>query len=62
MSRKFNFSFNPFRGLAHDELVLSYLFMSDANDHEGVALVAEAYDEDTFIDLRPFGIATRDFQ
>ncbi len=62
MSRKFNFSFNPFRGLAHDELVLSYLYMTDHEDHEGVSLVAEAYDEDTFMDLRPFGIATRDFQ
>lgn len=62
MSRKFNFSFNPFRGCSHDELVLAYLFMSDEHDREGVALVADAYDEDTFIDLRPFGISTRDFQ
>ena len=62
MKNYFNKFFNPFRGLAHDELVLSYLYMSDHRDHEGVALVAEAYDEDTFIDLRPFGIATRDFQ
>ena len=62
MKNYFNKFFNPFRGLAHDELVLSYLFMSDADDREGVALVADAYDEDTFIDLRHFGIATRDFQ
>lgn len=62
MSRAFKFSFNPFRGCSHEELVLAYLFMSDEQDHEGVALVADAYDEDTFIDLRPFGIATRDFQ
>jgi len=62
MSRKFNFSFNPFRGCSHQELVLAYLFMNDAHDYEGVALVADAYDEDTFIDLRPFGISTRDFQ
>jgi len=62
MKSLFNRFFNPFRGLAHDELVLSYLHMSDANDYEGVAMVAEAYDEDTFIDLRPFGISTRDFK
>ena len=62
MRNYFNKFFNPFRGCSHDELVLSYLFMSDANDREGVALVADAYDEDTFIDLRPFGISTRDFQ
>ena len=62
MRTLFNRFFNPFRGLAHDELVLSYLCMSDADDREGVAMVAEAYDEDTFIDLRPLGISTRDFQ
>ena len=62
MSRDFKHSFNPFRGCSHEELVLAYLFMSDEYDHEGVALVAEAYDEDTFIDLREFGISTRDFQ
>jgi len=62
MRKYFNKFFNPFRGCSHDELVLSYLHMSDAEDREGVAMVADAYDEDTFIDLRPFGIATRDFQ
>ena len=62
MSRSFKFSFNPFRECSHDELVLAYLFMNDEYDYEGAALVADAYDEDTFIDLRSFGIATRDFQ
>ena len=62
MRNYFNKFFNPFRGCSHEELVLAYLFMSDEHDYEGVALVAEAYDEDTFIDLRPFGISTRDFQ
>ena len=62
MRNYFNRFFNPFRGLAHDELVLSYLYMSDTNDREAVAMVAEAYHEDTFIDLRSFGISTRDFQ
>jgi len=54
--------FNPFRGCSHEELVLAYVQFSGYADREAVALVAEAYDEDTFIDLREFGISTRDFQ
>ena len=45
MSRDFKHSFNPFRGCSPDELVLAYCFMSDANDHEGAAMVAEAFSE-----------------
>ena len=62
MRSYFNRFFNPFFGCSHEELVLAYLHMSDADDLEGVAMVAEAYHEDTFIDLRSFGISTRDFQ
>lgn len=58
----FNHSFNPFRGLCHEELVISFLYMTDCGDAEGVALVMDAYDEDTFLDLSDFGISTRDIQ
>jgi hypothetical protein len=34
--------------------------MSDANDHEGTALVAEAFNEDVWMDLREFNIGTAD--
>ena len=62
MRNYFNKFFNPFRGCSHEELVLAYLQYSYDADREAVALVAEAYDEDTFLDLRSFGISTRDFQ
>ena len=55
-------NFNPFRGLYHDELVLAYLQFTACDDVEAVALVCDAYDEDTYLDLTPFGISTRDFQ
>ena len=55
-----NPNFNPFRGLFHDELVLAYLMYSACDDVEAVALVCDAYDEDTFIDLTSFGISTQD--
>ena len=60
MSRSFNFNFNPFRGCSHDELVLAYTYMADCGDSEGCALVADAYDEDVWIDLTAFGISTSD--
>jgi|LULE01.1.fsa_nt_gb hypothetical protein len=60
MSSDFKHSFNPFRGCSPDELVLAYCFMSDANDHEGTALVAEAFNEDVWMDLREFNIGTAD--
>jgi hypothetical protein len=54
--------YNPFRGLSHDELVLSFLYFVECGDAEAVSLVSDAYDEDTYIDLRPFGISTSDYK
>ena len=34
--------------------------MADCGDSEGCALVADAYDEDVWIDLSEFGIGTSD--
>ena len=62
MQSNFNKRFNPFRGLCHEELVLSFLYFVECNDVEAVALVCDAYDEDTYLDLTCFGISTRDFQ
>jgi|TARA_R100000479_G_scaffold18121_1_gene6893 hypothetical protein len=62
MMSDFNERFNPFRGLYHDELVIAYLQFTACDDVEAVALVCDAYDEDTYLDLTPFGISTRDFQ
>ena len=54
--------FNPFRDLSHEELTEAYKYYYYTDDVEAVALVCDAYDEDTFIDLSDFGISTRDFQ
>ena len=50
-------NYNPFRGLCHEELVLSFLYFVECDDVEAVALVCDAYDEDI---RRPteFGIGT----
>ena len=59
----FNNYFNPFRGLSHEELVESYVYYSAiGDDTEAIELVGEAFDEDTYIDLTPFQISTRDYQ
>jgi hypothetical protein len=57
----FNKYFNPFRGLSVEELIESYLYFHIVEDKEAVSLVADAYDEDIYIDLRDFGIATTDY-
>ena len=53
---------NPFIGMSTDELALAYVRFSEFNDKEAVELVCEAYDEDTYADLRTFNISTRDFK
>ena len=54
-------NYNPFRGLCHEELVLSFLYFVECADVEAVALVCDAYDEDTYVDLTEFGISTSDY-
>jgi len=44
-----------------EELIESYLYFHIVEDKEAVSLVADAYDEDIYIDLRDFGIATTDY-
>ena len=53
---------NPFRGMSHKELVMSYLIFSAMEDIEAVHMVSDAFDDDVYIDLREFGISTTDFQ
>ena len=53
---------NPFVGMSTDELALAYVQFSESNDREAVEWVCEAYDEDTYVDLRTFDISTRDFK
>ena len=53
-------NYNPFRGLDHDELVIAYVQFSGSDDREAVALVADSYDEDVWMDLTEFGIGTTD--
>ena len=53
---------NPFRGMSHKELVMSYLIFSAMEDIEAVHMVSDAFDADVYIDLREFGISTTDFQ
>ena len=62
MTFQSNNMFNPFRDLSHEELTEAYKYYYYTDDVEAVALVCDAYDEDTFIDLSDFGISTRDFQ
>ena len=52
---------NPFAEFSHDELVLAYVNFSCMKDVEAIDLIVEMYDIDTYIDLTPFGISTRDF-
>jgi len=53
---------NPFNGMSHKELVMSYLIFSAMEDREGLHMVSDAFDADVYIDLREFGISTTDFQ
>lgn len=60
MMSDFNERFNPFRGLCHEELVEAYTYYSAWNDREATDMVASAYNEDVWMDLRDFGIGTSD--
>ena len=53
--------FNPFRELCMDEKVLAYEYFTDVQDTEALRLIEDAWDEDIYIDLRSFGITTRDY-
>ena len=53
--------FNPFRELCADEKVLAYEHFADTDDREALRLIEDAWDEDVHIDLRSFGITTRDY-
>lgn len=53
--------FNPFRELNAEEKVLAYECFSDTDDREALRLIEDAWDEDVYIDLRSFGITTRDY-
>jgi hypothetical protein len=53
--------FNPFRELCADEKVLAYEHFADTDDREALRLIEDAWDEDVYIDLRSFGITTRDY-
>ena len=56
----FNEYFNPFRGLCHEELVEAYVYYAGCGDREATSMVADAYNEDTWVDLSEFGIGTSD--
>jgi len=53
---------NPFNGMSHKELVMSYLIFSVMEDEEAIHMVSDAFDVDVYIDHREFGISTTDFQ
>ena len=53
---------NPFNGMSHKELVVSYIIYSVTDDVEAVRMVSDAFDADVYLDLREFGISTTDFQ
>ena len=53
--------FNPFRELCAEEKVLAYEYFTGTDDREALRLIEDAWDEDIYIDLRSFGITTRDY-
>jgi len=53
--------FNPFRELNAEEKILAYENFTYTDDREALRLIEDAWDEDIYIDLRMFGITTRDY-
>ncbi len=53
--------FNPFRELCADEKVLAYEYFTNCKDTEALRMIEDAWDDDIYIDLRCFGITTRDY-
>ena len=53
--------YNPFRELNAEEKILAYENFTHTDDREALRLIEDAWDEDVYIDLRSFGITTRDY-